>query len=61
MNLEIDIDINSIKDFNKDNTLTTIICFILDFNNSDNTSIALKVFNESLVEDLNDFINSNKR
>ena len=52
MNLEVDIDAdNSIKDFNRDNTLTTITCFILDFDNSDNASIALKVFDKSLAED----------
>ena len=62
MSLEVDIDIdNSAKDFNRDNTLTTITCFILDFDNSDNTSIAIKVFGENLAEDLDDAVDSSKR
>ena len=48
MSLEINIDVNvdSIKDFDKSDTLIAITCFILDFDN--NASIALKVFNKSL-------------
>ena len=45
LEINIDIDIDSTKGFNKNNTLITITCFILDFDN--NTSIALKVFDES--------------
>ena len=47
MSLEIDIDINYTKDFNKNNTLTIITCFVLDFDNSDNI---LKVFSESVID-----------
>ena len=62
MSLEIDIDVdNSTKDFNRDDTLITITCSILDFDNSDNASIAMKVFNESLAEGLDDVVDSSKR
>ena len=43
--MNVDIDIDSIKDFNKSDTLITITCFILDFDN--NASITLKAFDES--------------
>ena len=51
MSIDIDIDIDSIKDFNRNSTLTIITCFVIDFDNSDN---ALKVFSESVI-------NSSKR
>ena len=58
------VDIDFAKGFNKDGSLTTITCFVLDFDNSDNASIALKVF-DSLVKDLiwrvDDVIDSSKR
>ena len=48
--MSIDVDVDSIKDFNSDNTLIIITYYVLDFDNSDNTLIALKVFDESLAE-----------
>ena len=51
LEINVDVDIDSTKGFNKNNTLTIITCFVLDFDNSDN---ALKVFDKSLIEDLNE-------
>ena len=51
LEIDVDIDVDSTKDFNKNNTLIAIMCFVLDFDNSDNI---LKVFGESLAEDLNE-------
>ena len=51
LEINIDVDVDSAKGFNKGDILTIITCFVLDFDNSDNI---LKVFNESLVKDLNE-------
>ena len=60
IDIDVDVGVDLAKDFDKSDILTTITCFILGFDN--NTSIVLKVFDESLAEDLNEVvINFNKR